>query len=84
MIELPRNQILELHVYKFRDTSGFQCWKTKFETDVCSCSGYPTHAMLWIKEVEVAKSLDDLMTSQSIGGYVFPNFETFDVEDDHL
>ena len=31
--------------------------------------------MLCIKEVEVAKSVDDLMTSQSIGGQVFPNFE---------
>ena len=28
----------------------------------------PTDAMLWIKEVQVAESVDDLMTSQSIGG----------------
>ena len=31
--------------------------------------------MLRIKEAEVAKSLDDLMTSQSIGEQVFPKFE---------
>ena len=55
MVELPRNQFSKLHVDKFPDTSGFQCWKTNFRTEVCSCSGHPTHAMLWIKEKEVAK-----------------------------
>ena len=44
----------------------FQCRKTKFKTEVCSCSGCLTVAMLWVKEVDVAKSVDDLMTSQSI------------------
>ena len=36
--------------------------------------------MLWIIEVEMAKSMDDLMTSQSIGGYRFPNFEMLDAK----
>ena len=36
--------------------------------------------MLWIKEVEVAKSVDDLMTSQSIEGREFPGFEMLDVK----
>ena len=36
--------------------------------------------MLWIKEVELAESLDDLMTSQSIGGDVFTNFEMLDAK----
>ena len=51
----------------------FPCRKTNFRTEVCSCSGYPTTAM-------VAKSLDDLMKSQSIGGYVFPMFEMLDAK----
>ena len=46
-----------------------------FKTEVCSCSGCPTVAMLWIKEVEVAKSVDKLMTSQSTEGYVVPKIE---------
>ena len=50
---------------KIPDSSDFQCWKTNFKTEVRSNSGCPTIAMLWIKEVEVAKSVDDLMTSQS-------------------
>ena len=31
--------------------------------------------MLWIKEVEVPKSVNDLMTSRSIEGHAFPDFE---------
>ena len=31
--------------------------------------------MLWIKEVEVAKSVDKLMTSQSTEGYVVSKIE---------
>ena len=68
MIELPRSQISELHFAKFPDTVGFQCWNTNLKTEVCSCSGYPTLAVLWIKEAEVAKSVDDFMRSQSVGG----------------
>ena len=68
MMEIPRSQISELHFDKFPDTSDFQCWKTNLETDVCSCSGCPTVAMLYIKEVEEVKPVDDLMTSQSIEG----------------
>ena len=55
-VEEPRNQISE----------------HEFQTEVCSCSHFPTEAMLWIKEVEVAKSVDDVMTSQSIDGRRFP------------
>ena len=29
---------------------------------------------MWIKDVEVVESVDDLKTSQSIGGRQFPNF----------
>ena len=45
------------------------------KTEVCSCSGCLTVAMLWIKEVEVAKSVDDVMTSQSIEVHAFLDFE---------
>ena len=58
MMENPRNQILEQHFDRFPDSTDFQCWKTNFKTEVCSCSGCPTVTMLWIKEVEVAKTVD--------------------------
>ena len=70
-MENPRSRISDLHFDKFPDSSHFQCWKTNLKTEVCSKSGCPTIAMVWIKEVEVAKSVDDLVTSQSIEGRNF-------------
>ena len=80
MMEVPKNQMLELYFGKFHDISGFQFWKSKFKTEVCCCSGCPAVAMLWIKEVEVAKSVDDLVTSQSIEGRYFLDFEMLDAK----
>ena len=80
MVELPRNHFSEMHFDKFPDPSTFQCWKTSFETEVCSCSNFPTDAMLWIKEVEMVESVDNLEASRSIGGHRFPNFEMLDVK----
>ena len=42
----------------------FQFWKTSFKTEVCSCSSFPTHAVLWTKEVEMVESADGLKMSQ--------------------
>ena len=36
--------------------------------------------MLWIKEVEMADSLEELKSSRSIAGNKFPNFEMLDAE----
>ena len=41
---------------------------------------FPTDTMWWVKEVEMAKSVDDLQRSQSIGGHRFPNFEVLDAK----
>ena len=87
MVEQPRNQVSVMHFDKFPDPSKFQCWKTSFKTEACSCCGYPSEAMLWIKEV--VESVDDLWTSRSIGGDRSPNFEILDakncvrLEEDH-
>ena len=62
MMKNPRNQISELHFDKFPDLVDSQCWKTNFKTEVCSFSGCPAVAVLCIKEVDVAKPVDDLMT----------------------
>ena len=55
--------------------STFACWKIRFKTEVCSCSQFPTEALLWIKEVEMVESVDDLKSSRSIKGTHGPNFE---------
>ena len=68
----------KLQFEKFPAPCTFRRWKTNFKTEVCSGSGHPEEAMLWIEEVEMAKSIDGLRISQSISGRVFPNFETLD------
>ena len=46
-----RLQISDLHFDKFSTPATFACWKIRFKTEVCTCSQFPTEAMLWIKEV---------------------------------
>ena len=67
-----------MHFDIFLNSSTFQCWRSCFCTEVCSCSYFPAEAVLRIKEVETVDSVDDLTTSRSIGGHRFQNFEMFD------
>ena len=54
-------------------------WKIRFKTQVSSCSDFPSHAaMLWIKEVVMVDSVDDLKSSRSSTGTHFPNFGLLD------
>ena len=49
-------------------------------TEECTCSQFPTEAALWIKEVELVDSVDDLKSSSSIRGIQMPNFEVLDAK----
>ena len=74
-----RLQISDLHFDKFTTPATFACWKIRFKTEVCTCSQFPTEAMLlWIKEVELVDSVDDLKSSCSVRGFQTPNFEVLD------
>ena len=44
----------------------FRSWKVAFRTGVCLRTADPQINMLWIKEVEIAKLIDELVTSRSI------------------
>ena len=63
--------IQEFHISErnhgiFPDLVDFERWKVNFKTEVCSKSADPHLIMHWIKEVEMAKSNDELETSRSI------------------
>ena len=58
--------------------SDLLCWKIRFKTEVCTCSQFLTEAMQWIKEVELADSVDELRSSSSTRGISMPNFEVLD------
>ena len=45
-----RQQISELHFDKFPTPATFAGWKMRFKTEVCTCSQFPTEAMMWIKK----------------------------------
>ena len=45
-----RLQISDLHFDKFPNPATLACWKIRFKTEVCTCSQFPTEAMLWIKK----------------------------------
>ena len=45
-----------------------------------TCSDVPSEATLWIKEVEMNDSLEELKTSRSVSGKNFPNFEMLDAK----
>ena len=75
-----RLEISELHLDKFSTPATFACWKIRFKTEVCTCSQFPTEAMLWIKEVEMVESVDDLKSSRSMKGTHGPDFEVLDAK----
>ena len=79
MIDYSRFPISKFHLVKFPDSMKFQSWKINFETEVWSKTAYPHLTLHWIKEVEMAKSIDELMTSRSIAGRNdFPDFDMLD------
>ena len=61
-------------------SSTLACWKIRFNTEICTCSQFPTEAMHWIKEVEMVDSVDDLMSSSSVRGIRMPDFEVLDAK----
>ena len=73
-----RMQISDLHFDKFPNPATFACWKIGLKTEVCTCSQFPTEAMLWIKEVEMVESVDDLKSSCSVTRTQGPDFEVLD------
>ena len=58
----------------------FWCWKIRFKNQVTTCSDFPSETMLWIKEVEMVNSLEELKSSRSVSGKSFPNFKMLDAK----
>ena len=81
MVGQQRQQLSELQFDKFRNPQSFFSFgKIRFKTQVSSGSDFPSEAMLWIKEVEMVDSLDELKSSRSVYGKDFPNFEMLDAK----
>ena len=75
-----RLQISDLHFDKFSTPATFACWKMRSKTEVCTCSQFPKEALLWIKEVEMVDSVDDIKSSCPVRGIRMPDFDVLDAE----
>ena len=78
VVEPSKGSNLKLKYERVPLPSTFNYWKTNFKTEVRSSSGHPKEAMPWKSEVEMANSVNDLKTSRSMSGRVYPIFETVD------
>ena len=78
MVGQQRQQISELQFDKFRNPRCSLVWKIRFRNQVSTCSDFPSEAMLWIKEVEMVDSSEELKSSRSVSGKNFPKFEMLD------
>ena len=68
-----------MHLGKFPDSMEFQSWNVNFKTEECSRSADPHLTMHWIKEIKIAKPIDELMTSRTIVGRTdFPDYDVLD------
>ena len=66
-------------IWENSQTLEFQSWKVNFKTEVCSKKADPNLTMHWIKEVEIAKSFDEPVTSRSIMERTdFPHYDMLD------
>ena len=70
-VDIPQT---ELQFDKFLDLQSFLVWKIRFKNEVTTCSDFPSDAMLWIKEVKMADSLEELKSSRSVCGKNFSKF----------
>ena len=75
----PSHRSSEMHLGKFAGHTEVQRWIVNFRIEVCSKAKNPTRALQWIKEIEAAKSLDDLITPKSITGQGFSDYEELDL-----
>ena len=78
-MQTPSYSSLEIHLGIFPGRTEFQSSIVNFRTEVCAKAKKPTLALQWVKEIEAAKSLDDLITPKSITGKDFPDYEELDL-----
>ena len=55
-----------------QNSKTFVMWKMNFKSEFCSSSSFPAEAMVWIKEVDSARHIDQLkFSNSSLGSNIF-------------
>ena len=78
LVRQQREQISELQFDQLPSPQSFLVWTIRFKNQATTCSDFPSQAMLWIKEVEMVDSSEELKSSRSVCGKDFQNFEMLD------
>ena len=87
-VEFLKNSRLDSKDSKFRSCNSTyslvlnHSWFRKYDSknQVTTCSDFPSEAMIWIKEVEMVDSSDELKSSRSVDGKDFLDFEMLDAK----
>ena len=69
-----------MHFDEFPNPSTFPVLEIELGDRGMFLFNFPTGSLLWITEVELTDSVDDLQTPQSSGWHRFPNFDTLDAQ----
>ena len=80
MVGQQRQQISELQFDKFPWSTIIFGLEKRFKSQVTTCSDVPSDAKLWIKEVEMVDSSEELKSPRSVYGEEFPNFKMLDAK----
>ena len=75
---LPSYLSSEMHLEKFFLQTEFQSWVVNFRAEVCAKAKNLALALQWIKEIEAASSLKDLVNPTLITGKGFSDYEELD------
>ena len=87
LVEFPQNsmfgqqrqQMSELQFDKFPTPQKFLVWEIRFKKQVTASDGKSEQVMLWIKEVEMVDSLEQLKSSRAASGKM-SKFEMLDAK----
>ena len=80
MVGQQRHQISEAAIPQIPYSSVIFTLEDKIQESSENLFWFPSETMLWINEVEMVDSLDELKSSRSVAGKNFPNFEMLDAK----
>ena len=76
---LPSYLPSEMHLQKFPDQTEFLCCVVNFQTEVCVKAKNLVLVLQWIKKIEAASSLKDLINPTPSTGQDFSDYEELDL-----
>ena len=78
-LTIPSYLFSEMHQQKFPDQTEFQSWVVNFRAEVCAKAKNLALTLQWIKKIEAASSLKDLINPKSITGKEVSDYEELDL-----